>query len=394
MNETQALALRSSPPRRRWRWRILSGLAMIFLIGAGFYGYLLVRGTWLLNEAIAEAERLDPGWRLADLEAQRVLVPDDENGAVTVVATRRLLPLNWSPSPRLEKELSSQPPESQLNAAQLWLLRTDLQALGPALVEARKLADRPRGRYRYKPASVAMMTPVDNLNGARTTCVLLRCEAVLRAQEQDINGALTSCRAAFNAGRSTGDDPFLIAMLVRIACRGVALAALERTLAQGEAAADDLAALQRLLKDEDACPLLLQAARGERAVNDDVYEAFTDGRYSGTQMVRDLAVKTSLPLGLDEYQLDWYFRNKANRAAQLHLGNSFVEITKLPLHEQKKLLDEVDAAVSTRATAFGTGREARTAEEFDAPIEIGFLEHQDGTLGQVGQATEQIQARA
>jgi hypothetical protein len=179
MNETQAVAVRAAP-RRRWR-RILIGLAMVILIGAGTYGYLILRGTWLLNEAIAEAERLDPGWRLADLEAQRALVPDDENGALTVVATRRLLPLNWSPSPRLDKELRSQPPEVQLNATQLWLLRTDLQTVGPALVEAHKLADRPRGRYRYKPAPIAMLTVVDDLQGARTACILLRCDVVLRA---------------------------------------------------------------------------------------------------------------------------------------------------------------------------------------------------------------------
>ena len=36
----------------------------------GLFGYFRIAGKIRLQQAIAEADRLDPGWRLAELEAK------------------------------------------------------------------------------------------------------------------------------------------------------------------------------------------------------------------------------------------------------------------------------------------------------------------------------------
>ncbi len=58
--------------RRRRLWLTLLGLGVLMVAVLGV-GYALVRhaGNRDLDQALAETDRLDPGWRLEDLEAQR-----------------------------------------------------------------------------------------------------------------------------------------------------------------------------------------------------------------------------------------------------------------------------------------------------------------------------------
>src|SRR5262249_1737408 len=48
-----------------------------------------------LRDALAETDRLDPGWRLEELEAKRALIPDEENSAIDLIKARTLLPRRW-----------------------------------------------------------------------------------------------------------------------------------------------------------------------------------------------------------------------------------------------------------------------------------------------------------
>src|SRR5262249_6474860 len=83
-------------PRPRWRRRLLW---TVLILAAGLAGgcslvaYLVEGGG---RDAVAEADRLDPGgWRLEDLEANRAAVPDDRNAALRVLAAQKLLPTGW-----------------------------------------------------------------------------------------------------------------------------------------------------------------------------------------------------------------------------------------------------------------------------------------------------------
>ena len=106
MSATAAPPVRPGPGRRR-RWRVvllaIAGVLLVKLVC--FVGYFWVkdlRAGAELEEARAETDRLDPGWRLADLEARRRPVPAAENSATVVLAAGALLPPRWEPGVVLE----------------------------------------------------------------------------------------------------------------------------------------------------------------------------------------------------------------------------------------------------------------------------------------------------
>src|SRR5262245_12832860 len=73
------------PGRRRSSWRLFcfGGLALLLLVGivVATYFYVHISGNRKVAEAIAEVERVDPRWKLDDIEADRVVVPDEVNSA-------------------------------------------------------------------------------------------------------------------------------------------------------------------------------------------------------------------------------------------------------------------------------------------------------------------------
>src|SRR6516162_10040143 len=101
------------PRRSRW-WRrlvylgLFLGLALVAL--GSWYSYDEFRSDRALQEAIAEADRLDPGWRLEEIEAKRAKVPDAENSALCVLKVNELL----------SKLTAQQSAKEQARANHLW----------------------------------------------------------------------------------------------------------------------------------------------------------------------------------------------------------------------------------------------------------------------------------
>ena len=77
--------------RRRWPY-VVALPALVVLIGIGVYVYLTVFADSELQAAIAETDRLDPRWRLKDVEANRAVVPEAENSGTVAMAVKRQLP--------------------------------------------------------------------------------------------------------------------------------------------------------------------------------------------------------------------------------------------------------------------------------------------------------------
>ncbi|MCI0334446.1 MAG: hypothetical protein L0228_14605, partial [Planctomycetes bacterium] len=87
------------PPRpRRWRRRLFwTAIVSLVVLGppvAIFY-YHRWAAYWDLQDAIAETDRIDPEWRLEQLEARRRKVPDESNSALVLISARQALPKNW-----------------------------------------------------------------------------------------------------------------------------------------------------------------------------------------------------------------------------------------------------------------------------------------------------------
>jgi hypothetical protein len=319
-------------PRPRWGRRLLWSVLILaaVLTGGCFLIMHLVEEEW--QEAVAEADRLDPGWRLEDLEARRAAVPDDQNAALRVLAAQRLLPAGWPTWPAdeggaLDLNFDAVLAPVQLSPPQTRALAAVLTAAQPALAEARRLSDLPAGRYPITYSEDFISTPQPHLDSIRAVTTLLGHDVLRRAQEADADGALASCRALLNAGRSLGDEPSFFAQWRRIEVRIRACRKVERALAQGQPSDAALSALQSLLQDEEAQPLFLIAARGERAGWVRLLTSLNEGTSEAAHSKRTNAGDKLLIAGLA-------YTGQSQRAAVLRLNNQVVELARRPVEEQ------------------------------------------------------------
>src|ERR1700756_2904212 len=109
MIEPDTIPLSTKPRRRLLLWgAMICGPILLVLAWLGYQWY------WDrdFRAAIAEADRIDPGWRLMELETSRAEVPDSENAALQVLAAKRLIPAGWFAPP---PSMSSTPLEDELD---------------------------------------------------------------------------------------------------------------------------------------------------------------------------------------------------------------------------------------------------------------------------------------
>jgi hypothetical protein len=310
----------------------------LLLIVLALAAYLLLSflGRRELTDAIAEADRLDPGWRLDDLEAAGRAIADDENAALCAAAAHRLMAGTWPRWPveqvtdpgAMQKRLAEISADEPLTQLQVVALKGLLKNEAAALAEARKLADMPRGRCAPGGFAHSIWRGAGHPHIAlvRDVTELLGYDILLRAQTQDMDGALASCRALVNASASGGDEPSFDTQFRRLLRRTAIARKVERVLAHGEASEAALAALQRLLADEEAQPLFLWAARANRAAWDQLFDKIEAGEFRNES---DFLARN----------LHWMGMN-ADRASMLKLNTEIVEIAKAPLEERDQLFEQ------------------------------------------------------
>ncbi|MFI5457719.1 MAG: hypothetical protein ACHRXM_19940 [Isosphaerales bacterium] len=323
--------------RRRWPW--LVG-AWVFLVLATAYGIGAVVGI-LIDYAsageIAAADRDDPFWRLDDLMAHREKVPDAENSALIVKKVLALLPKDW-PGPKPDpgepttplreaievfERYSPTPENVRLDDAVADEFRRELKTFDLAVQIARTIADYRRGRHELIIGPTVMDTPLES-GETRKLALLLAADGAIRCHDNDLDGALDSCRAILGVGRSSGYEPFLISALIRQARCEIALKSTRRVVGQGEPSDASLGRLQALFLAEMAEPLMLHGLRGERAMMDEVIRRLGAGELTLSQMAG------SSPLGPDAPRAgipSWYkLFFDLQRVAMLKLMNEAVAI--------------------------------------------------------------------
>jgi hypothetical protein len=315
-------------PWPRWLKRIGWVLLMLTILAAGRAIWNHGQKASKLQETLAEMDRVEPGWRLEEIEAAREEIPEEENSAPVVLAAARLMPPQWLPSDFFE-HLRLVAPSEKLTDEDFDRLTKELAKARPALDMAGKLADMPRGRYHIHHDRNPIATLLPHLQQSRELVSLLVYEAMRQNQKGETKKALTSCRAALNAARSPGDEPIIISQLVRNAGVTLACQAIERTLAQGEPPPEDMAALQKLLENEDAFPSLLLATRGERAMLHKVFEVVENGIVS----MDELAQARSGWLESTFVSM-WRMDTRQDNALFLSLMTRRIAEVQLPMHEQ------------------------------------------------------------
>jgi hypothetical protein len=310
-------------------------------VALAYFLFVLYRADVRLHQAEAQLDRDDSGWRLDDIEAARAEIPAAENSALVVVAASDLFPSDALPE-EVTTPFGHLPANASLDAEDYARLANELGEWEAALGEARKLTDLPRGRHRSVWTRPNINnTGMPNQQKVREVVQLLRFAAIRRAEEGDIDGALSDCRAAVNSGRSIGDELRAISAVLRDGSVAGACVTAERVLAQGEPSPAELTALQKLLEDEDTDPELWRGMRGERAW---MHELITQAEV-GALSITGISAGGS-PDSTERY-FGWLLRTnlKYEHSSLLTLMTRYVDSTRLTAREQRAVAEEIQAEV-------------------------------------------------
>ena len=335
----------SSTQRRRRRWlRYVLGIVGVpLMLLGGAYWLLSWSASRETASVMAETDRLDPGWRLLDIEAAREVLTPEENSALQVskIVAMGGIGRTWRNDFATQFEKLEAP--YQLNELQIEMLREAQQDMQEALTEARKLKDMPKGRFALKWSADWISTMLNDQQSARRVFELLQHDAWMRAQMGDLDGAVESCRACLNAARSLGDEPILISFLIRVAGSHMAIAALERTLAQGQPSEKALAAMQALIEQEiqDVQKHWVNALRGERGGQQHMMAAIGDGKFKFSHLGWGGGTPTAMDR-LSEYAPVLVTQGYPSLLRHM---NKVVDAANLPLDQQYEKMRELEKEI-------------------------------------------------
>src|SRR5579884_262935 len=285
-----------------------------------------------LQEALAELDRSDPGWRLEDIEAARDKMPDEENSAQVLIEATQHLSQPWPPLGFPQEPFHIVPPNELLDESDFDRLSRGLESVKSVLAMAGKLADMPRGRYRLQYGINPIATPLVDQNQSQRIVSILAFESMKWNHTGESRKALTVCRAALNAARSLGDEPIFRSQMLRSSLAVFVCEAIERTLGQGEPPPEDMSILHKLLESEDAFPGLLIAMRGTRATSNTVLERVEHGEVSVDELLprgSDWLERTSLAMS--------FMDTREDHALLLSMMTRRVKEVQRPMQEQAAL---------------------------------------------------------
>lgn len=347
---------------------LLPGLTILFIRQGWRHSHAMKN----LQIALTELDGTDSGWRLADIEAAREKIPENENSARVIVAASKLLPKSW-PARELSDLLTHFPPERELSDLFAHLLpeqqlptedfarlRQELEKVRPALMEARKLAALPRGRHRLEYKPWVLETLLIDQQETRRIITLLCYDAFRHAQEQYMISALHSCQAAFHTACSLGDEPFAVSQSLRTVGVIQSCQTIERVLAQGEPPPERLGEFQDLLRREDDFPEMLIIARGDRAVAHSLFDALESGAVPFSKLASAIPPIADPVLARATRE-----ELRQGHPAMLAVMSRYVAVARLPIHEQAAALTQF-------------GQELRSLKQFD-PLAFHLLP----TLGDI-----------
>ena len=320
--------------RRLLRVFVVLGLSVPVLLSLYFL-YSRHLSKVALREVIAEVERLDPNWRLEDIERTRQHPKREENAAIFVLKAASLIPAGWSTA-RLEA-LNEVLPQHKIEEKDADVLRKAIEPALPAGLLARKTLPLTTGFYdvAWSPEG-SLSTSFPHLEKARNVIDVLVYLARLQSHDDKHEESWQSGTTILAVARSIGAEPALFSNMVRIFGRTVAAMGLERSLAQGKVTTDDLLAeTQAQLSREAAEPLVYNAIRGERASLHKLFISLEVGTRSPWSLTANNGPLPKLQHYVagttieDQHVWAWHYMNRAVDASRLPPQQRIAKIEEL-----------------------------------------------------------------
>jgi len=278
-----APAVRRPSSTRRWLRRVLILTAIGVAVVGAFVGKQLYRqyaDQRLLRETIAHLDSRHPRWRLEDIDADRVAIPDPENSASIIrTAHTHVKPLAVQPTDD-SVDLQHLDPAAALTDGQLRAVIDLFESVESAVAPALRLEHFPRGRHPIAHSADGIGTrlphigDIDDLHKRVLYPLLL-----MHLHEDDAAAAVRDWVCIAHLGRSIGDEPYGATQAIRSSWAGQGARDLERLLGQVTITDDDLARIQSKFAEEaayDAWPMFL---RDERAMWHRLMTAIQSGMF-------------------------------------------------------------------------------------------------------------------
>jgi hypothetical protein len=199
----------------------------------------------------------------------------------------------------------------------------------------------------------ALMPPGGKM---REGVMLLSLEAILSAENGQAEQAVRSIISALALGHLLSKEPFLIPQLIRFACQGRAISALERVVNRTELASEQLRDLGRLLAQAE-CPWALS-------------RAFIGERCGGINLcthpsAEKLAlVQNPVPMPVIEFYKLVGLLDKIT-IAYLDIMHGYIQAAQLPLHERYNASMALDVPIRRRTLLRGFGPAGAPATKQD-----------------------------
>ena len=226
-----------------------------------------------LEKIIAELDQKEPGWRIEELEAKRKILKPEENSALVISESYKLLANQeqkktlWELGKLPDIAAIKSSPQQLLPPPSINLIKTTLGAFQPSLVEARKVTKLPQGRFKITYSLDFFSTTLNFLSEMDSIEHLLALDVLIQAQDGKSQQAMESTLASFNIARSSREIPFVISYYHQIKIYIKSIRNLEQTIALGEPSKDSLSQFQSLLENEASFPMFLAIAKANRADN-------------------------------------------------------------------------------------------------------------------------------
>ncbi|MBL8830677.1 MAG: hypothetical protein JNM18_27130 [Planctomycetaceae bacterium] len=236
-------------------WSVFLAAVGFLISTVGAYKFVEYRSYCDLAAAIAETDAASPRWRIEELEADRAEIPDAENSALVIAKVAEL-------RKRAEQQIPPQfdlddfrgtedySPQHRLVDARLEKMRGALRGIQPALDEAAKLTNMPRGRWPIKHEPDGISTMVPHIGTVRGVARLLQAQAVAASHEANSPLATDCLIGMLYTGRSMADEPIVVSALVQTTIRSMAASALESSFGVSALSTNDLGRLERVVAYE------------------------------------------------------------------------------------------------------------------------------------------------
>ncbi|HEV3236748.1 MAG TPA: hypothetical protein VGZ25_07145 [Gemmataceae bacterium] len=286
-----------------------------------------------LDRILSDLDEKEPGWRLEDLEAQRQAIPDEENGALCVLAAHKLMGEKRPILPRggpfdvyWDRPLDE-------NIAEF--LVEQINQFRPALTEAHRLEKLPSGRYPVSYPEYGLFGREARRQPVRDILDLLEIEGIVQIHTGHLNEAWQTCLAILNASRSLGDEPVADSQYLRMEIRQKAVDGIIEILKRGEIPVAELFTTLKLLENESGYPLIQVLLRAQRANEHRFWTELDAGRLDVTQTfgISKESVSSDRPF--------WAGQKLDRHAGALYYLSRVIELLKLPLAEQDKAFKEL-----------------------------------------------------